>query len=912
MQKRSVIGLKPSKLNLNKDLSSNSLESKRESYSLSSEHGQVFNLSSILPNREVFFKLLAESVPMGIGLAPPSRGFKYVNDAFASILGYSLPELIAMDWENLTYEEDHNKNFEEFQQLLNDEITSFEFEKRYIHKNGQVIWCRLKVAKIWEEGMEEVLVLAIIDDITEDKKLKEELENQQLLLSLGEKTAGICSLIYNYETRTAIFSKNLSTLFGYEEGEVKEDNFYEKLIKRIHPDSKELHSKYQKPNPERKKVSYDMKILLPGDRTRWIRVSRNVYLDDHIWGAFIQDITQEKEQIERLEQLSDMIKIGEKVGSLAFATRNLETGELIYSDNLMSLLQVSPDLAMRLDSKTIIQVLMDKIHPDDQYIIKELFNNAKQNPNLDIQVEVRIIASEEEFRWIRMNSHPYKLNKFRIGVFQDITEEKLRIQQLESQAEMIRIGEKAGGMAFITRNLKTGKFIYTDNLLQLLEVSKEELMNEGVTQMVMKKAHPDDLANIQKSLGKANQSPSEDFQVEFRLLKEVEKVKWIRVNARSFKLNESRIAVMQDITEEKLRIQQLESQAEMIRIGERVGGMGMNIWNSKTNEVIYSDNLLKMYEIAPEGVNGNNALDKFGARFHPEDMPKLNEFIKQSEKNLDEKLEIVHRIILPNQQIKWIRVISERYIYPDTRISILTDITPSMIQSEKLTNINNELEQLLYSVSHDLRAPIRHVNSYAQMLSRSVGSKLEEKEETFLKSILKASTRLGVMIDELLQYFRSNNQKLDKEWINIKERIESTRQLFEQDTMERNIKWEISEIPDVFADRLMMDKVLLNLLSNAVKFTEKAQDPTIRISGQKLKDEVLITVEDNGAGFKMKYYDKLFAVFQRLHSQRDFEGTGIGLANVNRIITIHGGQIWAESEPNKGAKFQFTIKNPSI
>jgi PAS domain S-box-containing protein len=229
-------------------------------------------------------------------------------------------------------------------------------------------------------------------------------------------------------------------------------------------------------------------------------------------------------------------------------------------------------------------------------------------------------------------------------------------------------------------------------------------------------------------------------------------------------------------------------------------------------------------------------------------------------------------------------------------------------RTTQLQDANKELQAFSYSVSHDLRAPLRHVLGFVDLLRQDAGPSLSKKNLCHLTTISQAARRMGILIDDLLAFSRVGRAELKKTDVDLDELIRGTLEDFQVETKERNIVWEIHPLPPVRADQSLLRMALVNLISNAVKFTGARSEPKITIGcapGE--KDENVIFIRDNGAGFDPKYTEKLFGVFQRLHSQDEFEGTGIGLANVQRIIHRHGGRAWADGVVDGGATFYFSI-----
>jgi light-regulated signal transduction histidine kinase (bacteriophytochrome) len=228
-------------------------------------------------------------------------------------------------------------------------------------------------------------------------------------------------------------------------------------------------------------------------------------------------------------------------------------------------------------------------------------------------------------------------------------------------------------------------------------------------------------------------------------------------------------------------------------------------------------------------------------------------------------------------------------------------------RTEQLDAANKELEAFSYSVAHDLRAPLRHINGFSKILQEDYGSALDATAQHYLKSVSDAARNMGQLVDDLLKMGQIGRQALVRRPINLNALVESVRQELEPEYVGRQIDWRIGELPSVDCDPGLMKQVLANLLSNAVKYTRPREKAVIEVGQVHVDGAPAIFVRDNGAGFDQQYAHKLFGVFQRLHSAEEFEGTGVGLATVGRIVQKHGGRIWAEAEVDKGATFFFTL-----
>ena len=227
--------------------------------------------------------------------------------------------------------------------------------------------------------------------------------------------------------------------------------------------------------------------------------------------------------------------------------------------------------------------------------------------------------------------------------------------------------------------------------------------------------------------------------------------------------------------------------------------------------------------------------------------------------------------------------------------------------NRELVRTNKELEAFSYSISHDLRAPFRHVAGYAELLREHLGNSLDDTGRRFLGTISGSAEQAGRLVDDLLQFSRLGRTALRPDMVGMNKLVEDCRRGLELEQRGRSVEWRVADLPTVWADPALLRQAVLNLLSNAVKYTRGRDHAVIEISGETTIEGVTYTVRDNGVGFDMAYVGKLFGVFQRLHLAEQYEGTGIGLALVRRIIERHGGTIEAEGVLEQGAVIRFTL-----
>lgn len=234
--------------------------------------------------------------------------------------------------------------------------------------------------------------------------------------------------------------------------------------------------------------------------------------------------------------------------------------------------------------------------------------------------------------------------------------------------------------------------------------------------------------------------------------------------------------------------------------------------------------------------------------------------------------------------------------------------------TERTTDLemaNEELEAFTSSISHDLRSPLRTIGGLANVALEESGSLIPEKSQKHLQTVISMAAQMSQLVDDLLKFSRFNRQPLTKQPVVMSRLVEDVIRELRLATAGEPVQIEVGALPNCHADPALLRQVLINLLSNALKFSRGKASRTVEIGSLKETAETVYFVRDNGAGFDMRYAQKLFAIFQRMHRPEEFEGTGVGLSIVQRIVQRHGGRIWAEAEVNKGATFYFTLAAPA-
>jgi PAS domain S-box-containing protein len=377
-----------------------------------------------------------------------------------------------------------------------------------------------------------------------------------------------------------------------------------------------------------------------------------------------------------------------------------------------------------------------------------------------------------------------------------------------------------------------------------------------------------------------------------------------------------------DITNARIAEKKIRQSEERLRLAQRAGEIGSWDWNVETNELIWSDQIESMFGFK-KGKFGKS-YEAFLNCIHPDDRQYVLESVNACLEK-DKEYDIEHRIIWPDGSVHWVRetgdVIRDNNDKAVRMVGIVQEITNRKEAEEKIKNlnenllrhatelaaINKELEAFSYSVSHDLRAPLRSIDGFSQALLEDYSDKLDEEGKDYLIRVRKATQHMGHIIDDLLKLSRITRRPIDKEKVNLSDISKSIIDDLQKNESDRKVKLSIEDDLTAMGDEQLLRMALENLIGNAWKFTSKKSSAKIEVGKAKKNNKDVFFVRDNGSGFDMKYVDKLFIPFQRLHSDDEFEGIGIGLGIVNRIIHRHGGEIWAEGKEGEGATFYFSI-----
>jgi PAS domain S-box-containing protein len=393
-------------------------------------------------------------------------------------------------------------------------------------------------------------------------------------------------------------------------------------------------------------------------------------------------------------------------------------------------------------------------------------------------------------------------------------------------------------------------------------------------------------------------------------------------------LNQSLRGEVQDRITAEVALRESE---ERLRLALDAAQMGTWSWDIPTGKVAWSENVASLMGLADS--RSLLTFDDYQSLIHPEDRASILKAIADCLAWSAPGYQVEHRVIRPDGSLHWLG--GKGQVYRDSRgepvkmAGTVWDITQPKEAAEEIRKLNAELERRVkertaqleaanreleafsYSVSHDSRAPLRNIEGFVSLLGKKASGSLDGKSLEYLTHITDSAKRMVQLIDDLLEFSRTGRAEMHQTVFGLDELVEESLGLLNHEVQSREIIWKRGKLPRVRADRSLLRQIVVNLVSNALKYSRKRERAEIEIGcipDALGEGYVVCYVKDNGVGFDMKYVHRLFGVFQRLHRVSEFEGTGIGLANVQRIIHRHGGRTWAEGKVDQGAAFYFSLK----
>ena len=828
-------------------------------------------------------------------------------------------------WTQSVHPDDFERTMAQVQAHL-DQRTPYVAEYRVRRKDGVYRWWSARGAAAWAPSGEPLRLIGSITDITERKSAENELRKRTDLLARTERIAHVGSWEWDAAKDSVIWSEELFRLFGLAPGG-KAPSFAE-------------HSKYYDPDDRRRLEAaiaetiangtpFEMEIAMTRqDGEKRICLARGHLISalgssPHLGGSF-QDITQRNQAEDALRESEDKFRYVFDYSPVGMSL-TLPTGEVRANRAFRDMLGYSQD---ELRDRTWQEIS----HPDDIEATQRETAALLAGDTETARFTKRYLKKDGSVVWADVSTSLRRdsagVPVFFMTIVNDITERKRAETALREERDRIRtILDCVGDPIFVKDNdhrITLANRAFYDTF----RMDEASVLGHTLAEAVPENERQQFLAVDRQVLDTGVTDRREEELTVGDLTRTIvtRKMRFINASGHRFlvgsihdvtgrKRAEMEVRVLnaaldQRVAERTTELQQSKELLDQTGRLARVGGWEIDL---ERNELTWTDVVHQIHEVEP----GYRPTVEGGINFYaPEAVPVISEAVRRAVEEA-QPFDVELQLITAKNNRIWVRALGEatrkdgkvthvRGVFQDIHARKLAELELQTYR-EHLEESNKELEAFSYSVSHDLRAPLRAIDGFARILSDEYGPKLDDEARRVCAIINDNTSRMGRLIDDLLTFSRLGRTEMQSSEIDMGGMARAV--YYEVTTPEcrARIDLQLDMMPTVVGDPSLMRQVWMNLLSNAVKFSSKRERVVIAIRGETTDGEQVFSVRDNGAGFDMQYVGKLFGVFQRLHSTREFEGNGVGLAIVQRVIRRHGGRVWAEGEPDRGATFSFAL-----
>lgn len=616
-----------------------------------------------------------------------------------------------------------------------------------------------------------------------------------------------------------------------------------------------------------------------------------------------------REEIERKEF---RLREAQKRAKLGFWDYDVATRDIRWSDELYAIYGLQPNEPILGDK--IRALILEEDLPALLEKVQEISKNGGSFTH-----EYRIRRTDGQLRILSDTGYTERDNDDNVvvrGISQDITDRKQIEQELIGRETLLQEAQAIAHLGSWEWDTILNKVNWSDEMYRLFGYEPKEvwLDYEGYLSHI----YPDDREILNNYVTNCflNQT---SYALEHRIITKQGNIKWLQAKGKVTQSDGVKVLKMAgvavDITEQKEATLKLEQSEALLLETQELARVGSYEWNLTSDLSVVTPEILRILGYKDES---NPSCIQFGRLIHPDDKERVEQQMQEafaSGKPYSSEFKIVREIDGELRHVWSIGKIGfDQQGKPVKMVGSVMDITERKIaqealqaKTEALVASNRELEAFCYTISHDLRSPLRAIDGFGKLLTARYGDSLDQEGLRLLNVVRTNAQRMGVMIDCLLDFSRLNRKEIRKLPFQMELLVRKVVEECKEQIPDSKASICIHDLHQAPADKDLLHQVWHNLIDNAIKFSSKHPTPRIEISSEKKADLIEYAIKDNGAGFDMQYRDKLFGVFQRLHSNDEFAGTGVGLATVQRIIHRHGGHVWAESELGRGACFYFTL-----
>jgi PAS domain S-box-containing protein len=909
-----------------------------------------------LRGSEEKFRRLFDNAPLGIFQSTLDGKVISINAAFTQMLGYDSPEDAIISIKNISTDifADPNRRAEIIRLMAEDpELRTF--ESVYRRKDGSTFIGNLNAMPVRDAYGQLLHMEGIVEDITERKQAEKVLQASEAQFRNIIELSPAPYALNDEEQNITYLNSAFTRAFGYDLKDIPTltdwwpkaypDPDYRRWVAETWQDHLD---KSKAEGTEFEPMEVNIHCMDGSIRTTIVSAGAFGESFKGIHVVIFHDITERKQAEEALRESEALYRQAIEVADAvpyrqSYASESIDVHYDFIGEGIRNITGYGPEefTGSLWDSITQESVLLEDLA---EYSWEEAILRVRIGDNPIWKCEHRIRARDGSIHWVFEAAVELRdqngISHGSIGTFQDITKRKQAEEALrESEALYRQAIEVANAVPYRQTYHANGNTVDYDfmgeGIREITGYGPEEFTETLWDSLVEERFLLEDLAeySFDEAIEQVRSGVEPVWKCNHRIRARDGSIHWVFEAAVELRdqngISHGSIGMFQDVTERKQAEDALRESEAALKQAQRVAHVGSWLWDIQANRLEWSDEMYRIFGYEKNNFSGK--LDEVMTQaIHPDDraeVEKSNKSVIRQKKPIP----MEYRVIRPDKTIRVVwaeagQLILDKQGNPFILTGIVQDITERKQAEDEIRKLNAELEQRVrertaqlentnkeleafsYSVSHDLRAPLRGIDGWSQALLEDYHDQLDEQGQQYIDRARSETQRMGYLIDDMLQLSRLTRAEMVKAQVDLSALAQTIAERLQAAEPLRKADFNIQAGLIAEGDSRLLEAVLTNLLGNAFKFTAKRAGAHIEFGQTESQGQRVFFVRDNGAGFDMAYSQKLFGAFQRMHKLSEFPGTGIGLATVQRIIHRHGGRVWAEAEVERGATFYFTLE----